>query len=196
MGRGGFCKTASVDVTRATLKNGMQVVVLRDPLAPVVSTWLNYLKRRGRRADHRRRARAGAHAVPRQPDAERVAVPDTTAITGGTFNADTQNEVTQYFFEMPSQDLDIALNLEASRASGALDAQALWNQERGAITQEVTRDNSDATYRLFAKAVQHVFAGTPYADVGLGTVARFKQIQAPDLKGVLRSGTTRTTRST
>ncbi|MBV9409174.1 MAG: insulinase family protein, partial [Candidatus Eremiobacteraeota bacterium] len=65
---------------------------------------------------------------------------------------------------------------------GALDAQKLWDQERGAITQEVTSDNSSATFRLFAKTVEHVFAGTPYADFGLGTVASFKQIQAPDLK--------------
>ncbi|MBV8643465.1 MAG: insulinase family protein, partial [Candidatus Eremiobacteraeota bacterium] len=107
---------------------------------------------------------------------------DTTAITGGTFNADTQNEMTQFFFEMPSTYLDIALNLERSRATGVLDAQKLWDQERGAITQEVTSDNSSATFRLFAKTVEHVFAGTPYADFGLGTVASFKQIQAPDLR--------------
>jgi zinc protease len=107
---------------------------------------------------------------------------ETTAITGGIFNADTQNEVTQFFFEMPAQYLDIALHLEASRAQGILDSQALWDQERGAITQEVTRDNSDAGYRLSEKMTEHMLAGSPYADPGLGTVASFKQIQAPDLK--------------
>ncbi len=78
---------------------------------------------------------------------------DTTAITGGSYNADTQNEITQYFFEMPSQYLDIALNLERSRATGILDAQKDWDAERGAITQEVTRDNSGASYRLYVKMV-------------------------------------------
>jgi len=33
---------ASVTVTRATLANGLRVVVVRDPLAPVVSSILNY----------------------------------------------------------------------------------------------------------------------------------------------------------
>jgi zinc protease len=172
----------TVEVTRATLPDGMQVVVLRDTLAPVVATWMNYLV--GSNEEPLvGLAHAQEHMLFRGSQTLSASqFHDTTAITGGTFDADTQGQVTQYFFEMPSQDLDIALNLERSRASGALDAQSLWNQERGAITQEVTSDNSNATYRLFAKAVQHVFAGTPYADVGLGTVPGFKRIQAPDLK--------------
>jgi zinc protease len=171
----------TVDVTRATLPNGMQVVVLRDTLAPVVSTWMNYLTGSDEEAITGI-AHAQEHMLFRGSktlSASQFA--DSTAITGGTFDADTQNELTQYFFEMPSQDLDIALNLERSRASGVLDAQKLWDQERGAITQEVTQDNSSATFRLFAKSIEHVFAGTPYADFGLGTVASFKRIQSPDL---------------
>ncbi len=174
--------SATVDVTRATLKNGLQVVVLRDPLAPVVSTWLNY-KAGADDESITGIAHAQEHMLFRGSDTLTASqFSDTTAITGGTFNADTQNEMTQFFFEMPAQYLDIALHLEASRAQGALDSQALWDQERGAITQEVTRDNSDASFRLYEKMVSHVMAGTPYADPGLGTVASFKQIQAPDLK--------------
>ncbi|HTJ28453.1 MAG TPA: pitrilysin family protein [Candidatus Limnocylindria bacterium] len=175
-------QTHTVDVTRATLPNGMQVVVLRDTLAPVVSTWMNYLTGSNEEAITGL-AHAQEHMLFRGSktlSASQFA--DTTAITGGTFNADTQNEMTQYFFEMPAQYLDIALHLERSRACCALDSQKLWDQERGAITQEVTRDNSSASFRLFAKTVEHIFAGTPYADFGLGTVQSFKQIQAPDLK--------------
>ena len=172
----------AVDVTRATLPNGLQIVVLRDTLAPVVSTWMNYLT-----GSDEEPIAGIAHAQEhmlfrgsKTLTASQFA--DTTAITGGTFNADTQNQITQYFFEMPSQYLDVALNLERSRAQGILDSQKLWDQERGAITQEVTSDNSSATFRLFAKSVAHVFAGTPYANFGLGTVASFKKIQAQDLK--------------
>ncbi len=172
----------SVDVTRATLSNGLQVVVLRDTLAPVVSTWMNYLAG-GDEEPITGVAHAQEHMLFRGSKTLTASqFADTTAITGGTFNADTQGQITQYFFEMPSQYLDIALNLERSRAQGVLDSQKLWDQERGAITQEVTQDNSSATFRLFTKTVEHMFVGTPYADFGLGTVASFKQIQAPDLK--------------
>jgi zinc protease len=172
----------AVDVTRATLPNGLQIVVLRDTLAPVVSTYMTYLAG----ADDEPitgLAHAQEHMMFRGSktlDASQFSA--TTAVTGGIFNANTENEVTHFFFEVPVQDLDIALNLERSRATGLLDAQQQWDEERGAITQEVTHDNSSAFFRLLEKTVGHVFAGSPYADFGLGTVANFKQIQAPDLK--------------
>ncbi len=173
---------AAVSVTRATLPNGLQVVVIRDTLAPVVSTWMNYLT-----GSNEEPIVGLAHAQEhmmfrgsRTLSASQEA--DTTAITGGEFNADTEGQVTQFFYEMPNQYLDIALNLEAARAQGVLDTQSLWNQERGAITQEVTRDNSEATYRLFDKMQAHIMQGTPYADAGLGTVASFKTITSADLK--------------
>jgi zinc protease len=171
-----------VAVSRATLANGLQVVVLRDPLAPAVSIYTNYLAGANDEAITGT-AHAQEHMMfrgSRTIDASQFA--ESMSVTGGSFNADTQSEITQYFFEVPSQYLDIALNLERSRAAGILDTQPLWDQERGAITQEVTRDNSSASYRLYEKTVAHMFAGTPYADSGLGTVASFKRIQARDLK--------------
>jgi zinc protease len=187
----GFCaplaavpqeSTGGTDVTHATLANGLQVYVLRNRLSPVVSMYTNYLT--GANDEPiTGLAHAQEHMMFRGSKTINASqFSDVTAITGGSYNADTQSEITQYFFEMPSQYLDIALNLERSRAAGLLDNQADWDKERGAITQEVTRDNSSAFYRLYSKATEHIFAGTPYADEGLGTVDSFKKIQAPDLK--------------
>lgn len=174
--------TGAVDVSHATLANGMQVYVLRDRLAPVTAVYTNYLT--GANDEPiTGLAHAQEHMMFRGSKTVNASqFYDATAITGGNYNADTQNEITQYFFEMPAQYLDIALNLERSRATGLLDSQKDWDTERGAITQEVTRDNSSASYRLYVKMVHHILAGTPYADEGLGTVASFKKIQAPDLK--------------
>ena len=174
--------SSGVTVTRATLKNGLRIVVLQDKLAPVVSAWMNYLTG-STEEPITGLAHAQEHMMFRGSKTLTASqVADTTAITGGTFNADTQAQVTQYFYEMPSQYLDIALNLEAARAHDILDTQKLWDQERGAITQEVTRDNSMAIYRLLDKLQEHVFIGTPYAVGGRGTVNSFKKTTAADLK--------------
>jgi zinc protease len=180
--------SSSVEVTRATLPNGLQVVVLRDRLAPVVSTFLNY------EAGSNDESITGlAHATEHMMfrgsktlSASQFA--ETTAIAGGNYNADTQSEITQYYFTVPSQELDVALHLEASRARDLLATQPLWNAERGAIEQEVTRDNSDAGYRLYVEVLHHIFAGTPYADEGLGTLESFNnQVNAPQLQAFYRA---------
>ncbi|MFI5389701.1 MAG: M16 family metallopeptidase, partial [Candidatus Eremiobacterales bacterium] len=173
----------AVTVTRTTLPNGLRVVVLRDTLAPVVTAVMNYEVGADDEPIYGI-AHATEHMMFRGSkslDASQLA--EVTAVTGGDFDADTQNEITQYFYTMPSQYLDIALHLEASRARGLLLEQKLWNQERGAIEQEVVQDNSQALYRLGIKVQAHLLAGTPYADDGLGSLESFgRRIEAPQLR--------------
>jgi zinc protease len=166
---------ASVAVTRTTLSNGLQVVVLRDPLAPVVSTMMNY-EVGSNEEPITGLAHAQEHMMFRgSRTVSEAQFAEVTALTGGSFDADTQNQITQFFFTVPSQDLDAVLHLEASRAQGILDTQRLWEEERGAIEQEVQSDNSSAGYRLYVKMRQNLLAGTPYADIGLGTMQSFSQ---------------------
>ena len=172
-----------VEVTRATLPNGLRIVVLRDRLAPVVTTWLNVDAGSNDEAFDGL-AHAQEHMFYRGsrtlggPEADQIA-----GFTGDEDNADTQSEITQYFHLVPAADLDLALHLDASRFAGILDAPRDWLEERGAIEQEVTRNNSDASYRLGVKILHHVMAGTHYANDGLGTLQSFgKQIGSPQLR--------------
>jgi zinc protease len=172
----------SLSVTRATLSNGLRIVVVHDSLAPVVTTMLNY------KAGSDDQTIAGlAHATEHMmfrgsATLSSSQLMDSIDITGGSFDADTQSEITQYFFTVPSQYLDIALHLERSRATGATMSQAQWNDERKAITQEVTQDNSNAFYRLITRMERTLLAGTPYAKNGVGTVYDFAHtINAPQI---------------
>ena len=170
---------AAPDVTRATLSNGMKVIVVRDRLAPVVTTMLNY-----KVGSDEQWIDGLAHATEHMMfrgsrTMSSSQLMETVGITGGNFDADTQSNVTQYYFTVPSQYLDIALRVERSRATGLLMSQGQWDQERGAITQEVTQDNSNAIYRLFVKMEGRIIGGTPYAKNGLGTVKSF----AKDVNG-------------
>ena len=48
-----------------------------------------------------------------------------------------------------------------------------WDQERGAIEQEVQRDLSSPTYKLITRLQAGMFARTPYGHDALGTKASF-----------------------
>ncbi|MDQ2993139.1 MAG: insulinase family protein, partial [Candidatus Eremiobacteraeota bacterium] len=173
---------ANLTVTRATLANGLQIVVVHDPLAPVVTTMLNY-KVGSDEQPIDGLAHATEHMMFRGSSSlSSGQLMDAVGVTGGNFNADTQSGLTQYFFTVPSQYLDIALRLERSRATGLLMSQNLWLQESGAITQEVTQDNSNALYRIFQKLNNRMLAGTPYAKNGLGTIYGFAhQVNSKEL---------------
>ncbi len=164
---------AAPDVARATLSNGLRVIVVRNALAPVVTTVLNY-----EAGSDEQWIPGLAHATEHMmfrgsATLSSSQLMDAVGITGGDFDADTTPTVTQYYFTVPSAYLDIALRAERSRATGLLMSQKLWGQERGAITQEVQQDQSDAFYRLFVKMQGRLIGGTPYAKNTLGTVSDF-----------------------
>ncbi|HTX56575.1 MAG TPA: pitrilysin family protein [Candidatus Acidoferrales bacterium] len=173
----------SLTVTRATLPDGLRVVVVHNPLAPVVSTVLNY------EVGSDEETIAGeAHALEHMmfrgsATLSSSQLMDTVSLTGGDFDADTEDAITQFYFTVPSQYLEIALHLERSRASGLSLAPAQWASERKAITQEVTQDNSSAIYRLFTKMIGRMLGGTPYAKSTLGTVYDFAHnVNTPQLR--------------
>jgi zinc protease len=163
-----------LSVTRATLSNGLQVVVVRDSLAPVVTAVLNY-----RAGSNEEQYPGEAHALEHMmfrgtPGVSQTQLFEISQLMGGDYDADTQPEITQYFFEVPAQYLDVALRVEADRAKHLLLAPSGWHDERGAIEQEVTQDESVPIEKLFVRTIlPAIFKGTPYANDTLGTLNSF-----------------------
>ncbi len=172
------------NVTRATLDNGLRVVIVRDALAPVATIEDNYLVG----GDETPAGFPGlAHAQ------EHMAFRGCTGLTadqisaiyaqlGGFMDADTQQNITQYFVTVPAQDLDVALRVDAACMSGVEDSQAQWAEERGAIEQEVARDLSNPVYKFITRLNKDMFAGTPYQEDALGTQASFDKTTGDMLK--------------
>lgn len=172
------------DVTRATLDNGLRVVIVRDTLAPVVTTEMNYLAG----SDEVPAGFPGtAHAVEHMmfrgsPGLSKDQLAAIAANMGGAFNADTTQGVTQYYFVAPSQDLNVALHVQSQRMRGVDMDAAAWAKERGAIEQEVSRDLSNPSYKFYEQLQAQLFNGTPYAHTPLGTRDSFDKTTAAMLK--------------
>ena len=172
------------ETLRATLENGLRVVIVRNRLAPVVTTMVNYLVGSNEAPEgFPGMAHAQEHMMFRgSPGLTANQLADIIAALGGKFDADTQQTVTQYFLTLPAEDLDVALRIEAIRMRGVLDSERLWAQERGAIEQEVAQDLSSPEYIFYTKVLANLFKGTPYAHTPLGTVASFDKTTGAMLK--------------
>ena len=109
-------------VLRATLGNGLRVVIVRNSLAPVVSTSVNYLVGSDEApAGFPGTAHAEEHMMFRgSPGLTAEQLADIGSILGGDFNANTREGLTQYLFTVPAEDLDIALHIEALRMRAVL----------------------------------------------------------------------------
>ena len=87
------------DISRATLSNGLRVVIVRSTLAPVVTTAVNYLVG----SNESPRGYPGtAHALEHMmfrgsPDLSADQLANIAAAMGGEFNAETQQKILQRF---------------------------------------------------------------------------------------------------
>src|SRR5260370_23833573 len=178
-------KTARTsEVTKATLENGLRVVIIRDPLAPVVTVEKNYVAG----GDDTPNGFPGmAHAQEHMAfrgcagvTADQIAA--IYAQLGGEGNADTQQNITQYFTTVPAADVEIALRVDAACMQDIQDSQDEWAHEKGAIEQEVARDLSNPTYKFLTRLNADLFSGTVYSHDALGTKDSFEATTGAMLK--------------
>ncbi|HEY3863161.1 MAG TPA: pitrilysin family protein [Verrucomicrobiae bacterium] len=176
--------SSAQSVWRDELPNGMRVVIVRNPLAPVVTTMINYQVG----SDEAPPGFPGmAHATEHMmfrgsPGLSAEQLANISAGMGGDNNADTQQMATQYFFTAPVEDLDLALHVESIRLRGIDDTEPSWDQERGAIEQEVASDLSNPDYVFYTNLLAQFFQGTPYAWDALGSRPSFDKTTGAMLK--------------
>ena len=172
------------NVVRATLANGLRVVIVRDTLAPVVSTQLTYLAGGYETpAGFPGTAHALEHMMFRGSEGLSGAqLNELTGKLGGENNAFTTNDATQFTFFAPAAYLGVLLRIEADRMRGALLDEKGWDLEKGAIEQEVSRDISDPGFLAFEQAEGILYAGTGYAEDPLGTRPSFDKTTAKTLR--------------
>ncbi|HEU4620154.1 MAG TPA: pitrilysin family protein [Gammaproteobacteria bacterium] len=168
------------EVVRATLDNGLRVIVVRNTLAPVAAISMNYLVGSNESPEgFPGMAHVEEHMMFRgSPGLSADQLAAIGNVMGGDFNANTRETLTQYLFTVPAEDLDVALHIEALRMRAISATAAAWEQERGAMEQEVAQDLSQPAYVLYSKLRAALFAGTPYEHDALGSRPSFQKTTA------------------
>ena len=172
---------AATGAVRETLPNGMRVVLLPDRLAPVATVVMEY----GVGSDQDTMpgiAHATEHMMYRGTDGVSAAqFSDIADRMGAEYNAETSNEFTYYYFELPSPYVEVALQLEADRMNGAAMRQSDWAVERKAIEQEVRAQESRPAFKFGLKMSKLFYGDSPLANPTVGTVESFDKMTAADI---------------
>lgn len=154
------------------LKNGLHVILHEDHSAPVVATVVHY-KVGSRDEDPSRTGFAHffEHLMfESTDDIERGTVDKMVNGAGGQLNAYTSNDETVYHFEVPSNQVRLALWIEAQRMRRLHVNDIGVETQRGVVKEERKNRYDNAAYGgWFEKMQAKLFAGTPYAWAPIGS---------------------------
>jgi predicted Zn-dependent peptidase len=128
----------SVRFTDTRLANGLRVIVSEDRSRPVVAVAVTYdVGSRNERPGRTGLAHLFEHMMfegsQNVPDGQHVA---RVRGTGGTVNASTNKDRTNYYQQLPAGQLDLALRLEADRMRGLDLRQANLDSQIGTVSEE------------------------------------------------------------
>jgi predicted Zn-dependent peptidase len=174
-----------VTFSDTTLKNGLRVIVSEDHSAPVFSIAVTY--NAGSRDE--RKGRTGfAHLFEHMmfKGSEQVGPGEHFMLVfsnGGTMNGTTNKDRTLYFETLPSNQLDLALFLEADRMwSLEITAENLDNQ-RNAVQEERRLGVDNQPYgRTFERIDELAYENFAYEHSVIGSMADLSAADVNDVK--------------
>ena len=167
-----------------TLSNGLKVVVIEDHAAPVAQVHMWY---RFGALDETPGKTGLAHALEHMMfrgthDLSSAGLDDMTARLGGEVNAETENELTHYYFVIPADRVDTIVHLEADRMRNLKLDPADWNLERGAVLEEYAAKHSNPVSSFLYDVNQRVYPNSRLGSTSLGAKADIERATVKDLR--------------
>lgn len=165
------------------LPNGLTVILHRDTTAPVVAVTVLYHVG----SKNEKKGQSGfAHFF------EHLMFEGSTYIgrgqymkyvsnAGGQLNANTTQDRTFYYENLPSNQLKLGLWLESERMMHAKIEQAGVNTQREVVKEEMRMRYDNQPYgTIIAQVCSHLFKGTPYEVVPIGTMTDLNKAKLSD----------------
>ncbi|WP_371348363.1 M16 family metallopeptidase [Ancylobacter sp. IITR112] len=176
-------RAGAAEVAEFTLENGMQVVVVPDHRAPVVTHMVWY---RVGSADEQPGKSGIAHflehlmfkGTDKHPAGEFSQV---VAKLGGQENAFTSQDYTAYFQRVAKQNLATVMGFEADRMTGLVLTDEVVLPERDVVLEERRmRTDNDPASQLSEAAQAAMFVNHPYGHPIIGWEDEIKQLNRQD----------------
>jgi predicted Zn-dependent peptidase len=154
------------------LANGLHVILHQNKAVPVVATYLLYhVGSKNERADRTGFAHFFEHLMFEGSDnIPRGKIDKYISGAGGNLNASTSFDQTDYFFNLPANQLKLALWIESERMMHSRIDEKGVETQRQVVKEEKRRGVDNQPYgTLFEELSKLVFKGTPYEWVPIGS---------------------------
>ena len=170
------------------LGNGLEVLVLPDDSAPVAAFMVTY--RVGSR--HESAGLTGAthyleHLMFKGSrefnKANGRTIFQTLQRVGAQVNATTWNDRTNYYEVLPSEQLDLAMQVEADRMRGALLTREDIESERTVILNELDRGENEPIRKLYQSVWSLAYVAHPYHHPTIGWRSDVETVTPDGLRG-------------
>lgn len=171
--------------TEYDLPNGLHVILHENHAAPVVATYLLYhVGSKNERPDRTGFAHFFEHLMFEGSEhIPRGQIDKFISGAGGNLNASTSFDKTDYFFNLPANQLPLALWIESERMMHAKIDETGVETQRSVVKEEKRRGVDNQPYgTLFENLAALVFTGTPYAWVPIGSFQYIDQAKIEEFR--------------
>jgi predicted Zn-dependent peptidase len=161
-----------IEFTEFDLPNGLRVILHENHVAPVVSTYLLYnVGSKNERSDRTGFAHFFEHLMfEGSENIPRGQIDKYISGAGGNLNASTSFDKTDYYFNLPSNQLKLALWIESERMMHAKIDEKGVETQRAVVKEEKRQRVDNQPYgTLFEELSKMMFKGTPYEWVPIGS---------------------------
>ncbi len=171
--------------TEYDLPNGLHVILHENHAAPVVSTYVLYhVGSKNERPDRTGFAHFFEHLMfEGSENIPRSRIDKLISGAGGNLNASTSFDVTDYFFNLPQNQLALALWIESERMlHNRIDETGVETQRQVVKEERRMRYDNQPYGSLFEQLCKMVFAGTSYEWTPIGSTQYIDQAQIGEFR--------------
>lgn len=178
-------KMPVIDFVEYDLPNGLHVILHQNKTAPVISTYLLYhVGSKNERSDRTGFAHFFEHLMfEGTENIQRGQIDKLVSAAGGNLNASTSFDRTDYHFNLPANQLGLALWIDSERMMHGKVEQLGVETQRQVVKEERRRGTDNAPYgTLFENLVGLTFKGSPYEWPPIGSAQYIDQAKLEEFR--------------